>query len=121
MKTLIKSKEMKEAGSVLFIAVFVLIASLTMNVNVSAAGSISNEQNVSMFDQTPMYSDPKYTNENLTTTSTADQNKLNAPPPKDPDNQIGATPVSSSILPLLAMVLGLTLWKLHFQFKKAKK
>lgn len=122
MKTIIKSKEMKEAGRIIFIAIFVLVASFTINVTSSAAGTKSNEQTVSQIDQTPMYSDPKYNNENLNTKST-DQNKLNAPPPGDPNpgDQIGDTPVSSSILPLLSMALGLGLWKLHFQLKKTKK
>ena len=121
MKAFIKCREIKEATKIIFIAFFVLIMSIP-NVAANTATEKSSEPSVSQIDQTPMYSNPKYSNENLNTGSTLnnDQNKLNAPPPGEPDpgNQI---PVSSSILPLLFMALGLVLWKAHYQLRKARK
>ncbi|HRZ97121.1 MAG TPA: hypothetical protein P5084_06160 [Paludibacter sp.] len=122
MKALNKSIEMMKAGSAIFIAIFILIACLSAHASANATGS--NEQSVSQIDQTPMYADPKYTDDNLNTNSSVnDQNKLYAPPPQSPNapDQIDDTPVSSSVIPLMIMALGLFLWKIHYQLKKAKK
>lgn len=124
MKSKINSKRIKITGSIIFITLIALTICFSVSMPVNATSVKSNEQSVSQIDQTPMYSDPKYTNKDLNTNSTInDQNKAYAPPPKSPDqgNQITDTPVSSSILPLLAMALGLVLWKIHYQLKKVKK
>lgn len=125
MKTQIKRQEIKGAGNIIFIAIFVLIASFSAQVKVNATSAKSNGNSVSQIDQTPMYSDPKYSNQDLNTNSNVnDQNKMYAPPPQAPedDNQIADdTPVSSSIIPLLLMAFGLALWILHTELKKEKK
>ena len=83
-------------------------------------------ENTTLSDYKPMYDNPAYSNKSLDPSSnTLNQEQVSqkpqqAPPPGEPDpaNQV---PVSSNILPLLGMALGLVLWKFHFQLKKAKK
>ena len=83
-------------------------------------------ENKSSIDYTPMYENPKYANKSLDPSANSsnqdktNQKPLQAPPP-DNTNLENQIPVSSSILPMLAMALGLAMWKLHFQLKKAKK
>jgi len=98
---------------------------LLMGLSVSAYTSAKTEKS-SSDEYTPMYSNPSYSNEALNTSSgafgsqdQANQNAVQAPPPNDPDpgNQI---PAPSGIIPILAMALGLILWRLHVYKRKSK-
>ena len=88
--------------------------------------AFAQTENKGSIDYTPMYENPTYSNKSLDPGSNklnqdqASQKPQQAPPPGEPDPG-SQVPVSSGILPLLAMALGMTLWKFHFQLKKAKK
>lgn len=98
-----------------------LLIAFTFSNNISA----QTEKKTSS-EYTPMYEDQTYSNKSLDPSSNtmnqdqANQKSLQAPPPGEPDpgNQV---PVPSSIIPLLAMALGLTLWRIHKSARKTRK
>jgi hypothetical protein len=111
------------SGKMLLLAAFVLAVGYFQPVRANIQQEDTKQQTVSSAENTPMYADPKYTNPALNSNSIAnnDQKKLNDGPPP-PDEPIpNDTPVPSSIIPLLAMALGLTFWRIHKSIRKARK
>jgi len=112
------------SGKMLFLAAFVLAVGYFQPVRANVQQEDTKQQTVSSSENTPMYADPKYTNPAMNSNSNAnyDQKKLNdGPPPPDDEPLPNDTPVPSSIIPLLAMALGLTFWRIHKSIRKARK
>lgn len=107
----------------LLFAAFVLALGCIQPVKAGVFQEETKQQTVSSSENTPMYADPKYTSPAMNPNSNAlnDQKKLNDGPPPPTDPIPNDTPVPSSIFPLLAMALGLTLWRIHKSIRKPRK
>lgn len=115
------------SGKMLLLAAFALAVGYMQPVHAGVFQEENKQQTVSSSENTPMYADPKYTspamNSNSNSNANYDQKKVNADggpnPPVEPEPN--DTPVPSSIFPLLAMALGLTLWRIHKSIRKPRK
>ncbi len=109
------------SGKVLLLVAFVLVVSFVQPVRAAVQEDLK-EQTLSSTENIPLYADPKYSSPAINSDANYEQKKSKSggpPPPQEPEPN--NTPVPSGIIPLLAMALGLTLWRIHKLIRKTRK